>query len=320
MSSKPAVFPSDTVEENGNLLQVFLHRATIFPDKVALRFKVNGRFLGAYSWREWMARVRQTAMALYAAGVRKGDPVGILSENRPEWTFSDLGILSLGAVTVPIYPTSSAEDMRHVFEHAGLKAIFVSTPELYEKIRHLRTPSLSSGVICFSGECGGDVQSLASFGSIGGRFDQEHPGLYDSSVASVDADDLATIIYTSGTTGAPKGVMLSHRNLIANYQGSWQRIRIDETDSVLSFLPLSHIFERLAGYYYQAAYGVTIAYAESFLTVAEDILKVRPTIVVAVPRFYEKIYGRIMEEVKRAPMWKQHLADQLIQYGAPSHC
>ena len=315
MSVKPACFPPDNVEESGNIPQVFLQRASLFSSRVALRFKVKGAYSGCYSWREWMSIVRETALALYSIGVRKGDPVGILSENRAEWTFADLGIMSLGAVTVPIYPTSSAEDVRYILEHTGLKAIFVSAEELFQKIAGCRASFLSSGIICFS-EIGGEgVVSLSDFRKAGERLGREHPGLYDDCVRAVAGDDLATIIYTSGTTGAPKGVMLTHRNLIANYQGSWQRIRIDEKDSVLSFLPLSHIFERLAGYYYQAAYGVSIAYAESFVTVAEDIRKIRPTIVVAVPRFYEKIYARIMEEVKKAPAWKQRLFGWAVRIG-----
>ena len=315
MPLKPPAFPSDSVEENGNLLQAFVQRSLLFPTKVALRYKILGCYSGAHTWREWMKIVRETAMALYALGVRKGDRVCILSENRPEWTFADLAIMSLGAVTVPIYPTSAAQDIQYILEQTQLKALFVSTDELYQKIRECWESPFSSGVICFSAQSKKDAETMEGFRAKGAQFDLEHPGLYEACVGSVAADDLATIIYTSGTTGAPKGVMLTHRNLIANYQGSWQRIPISEKDSVLSFLPLSHIFERLAGYYYQAAYGVSIAYAENLTTVAEDLRKVRPTIVVAVPRFYEKIYARITEAVKNAPAWKQSLFEWAVRVG-----
>ena len=315
MAQKRSEFPSDCIEEHGNLLQVFLNRAQFFGSKKALFYKVQGEFAGSYSWQDWMKIVRETAMALHSLGIRKGDHVGILSENGPEWTFADLGILSLGGVVVPIYPTASLEDTRYIIEHADLKAIFVSTEEQYRKIEGFSSRFLPAGIILLTSEGLGDVPSLGTFREMGRRHEQCHSGLYDQCVKSVGPDDLATIIYTSGTTGAPKGVMLTHRNFIANYQGAFQRIQIDDRDSVLSFLPLSHVFERLGGYYYQAAYGVSIAYAGSHMTVAEDILKVRPTIVVAVPRFYEKTYARILEEVQKSPVWKQRLFKWAVRIG-----
>ena len=315
MPFKRSEFPSDSVEENGNLLQVFLQRATLFSKKVALRYKIRGRYSGTYTWQEWMMIVRETAMALHSLGIRKGDHVGILSENGPEWTFADLGILSLGAVTVPIYPTASLEDIRYIIDHADLKALFVSTEEQYRKIEGFKSKFLPAGIILFTPGGLGDVPVLGTFREIGRCHDLNHGDLYEQCVKGVGPDDLATIIYTSGTTGAPKGVMLTHRNFIANFQGSFQRIQINDRDSVLSFLPLSHVFERLAGYYFQAAYGVSIAYAENFMTVAEDIRRVKPTIVVAVPRFYEKTYARILEEVQKAPAWKQRFFKWSVRIG-----
>jgi len=315
MAQKRSGFLPDNVEENGNLIQVFQNRAKIFGSKKALFYKVRGEYTGSYTWHHWMKIVRETAMALHLLGIRKGDHVGILSENGPEWTFADLGILSLGAVTVPIYPTASLEDIRYIIDHADLKALFVSTEEQYRKIEGFKSKFLPAGIILFNPGDLGDVPDLAAFREMGRLHDLSHGELYEQCLKSVGPDDLATIIYTSGTTGAPKGVMLTHRNFIANYQGAFQRIQIDESDSVLSFLPLSHVFERLAGYYYQAAYGVSIAYAESFMTVAEDIRKVKPTIVVAVPRFYEKTYTRILEEVQKAPAWKQGLFNWSVRIG-----
>ncbi len=315
MAIKRSEFPPDCVEENGNLIQVFQDRARFFGAQKVLFYKIQGEYSGSYSWQEWMKIVRETALGLYSLGIRKGDHVGILSENRPEWTFADLGILSLGAVTVPIYPTASLEDIRHIIEHADLKALFVSSHEQYRKIEGFRSRFLPAGILLFDPGGPEDVPDLEKFRKMGRSYELTHAGLYEQCVKNVGPDDLATIIYTSGTTGAPKGVMLTHRNFIANYQGSFQRIQIDDHDSVLSFLPLSHIFERLAGYYYQAAYGVSIAYAESMMTVAEDIRKVRPTIVVAVPRFYEKTYARILEEVEKAPSWRQKLFHWAVRIG-----
>ncbi|MFA5158953.1 MAG: long-chain fatty acid--CoA ligase [Candidatus Omnitrophota bacterium] len=315
MAKKRSGFPPDCVEENGNLVQVFRNRARFFGSKKALFYKIRGEYTGFYSWRDWMKIVRETALALHLLGIRKGDHVGILSENGPEWTFADLGILSLGAVSVPVYPTASLEDIRYIINHADLKALFVSSEEQYRKIEGFKSKFLPAGIILFTPGDLKDVSTLRTFRKMGRCHDLNHGDLYEQCVRNVGPDDLATIIYTSGTTGAPKGVMLTHRNFIANYQGSFQRIQIDDRDSVLSFLPLSHVFERLAGYYYQAAYGVSIAYAENFMTVAEDIRKVRPTIVVAVPRFYEKIYVRILEQAQRAPIWKQRLFDWAVRIG-----
>ncbi|MEI7752117.1 MAG: long-chain fatty acid--CoA ligase [Candidatus Omnitrophota bacterium] len=315
MALKRSGFPPDFSEENGNLVQVFRNRARFFSSKKALYHKVQGEYTGSYSWQDWMKIVRETSMALHSLGIRKGDHVGILSENGPEWTFADLGIMSLGAVTVPIYPTASLEDIRYIIGHADLKALFVSTEEHYRKIEGFKARFLPAGIILFNAGGLGDVPTLGTFREMGRCHDLSHGDLYEQCVKAVGPDDLATIIYTSGTTGAPKGVMLTHRNFIANYQGAFQRIQIDDRDSVLSFLPLSHVFERLAGYYYQAAYGVSIAYAESFTTVAEDIRKVKPTIVVAVPRFYEKTYARILEEVQKEPDWKQRLFNWSVRIG-----
>ena len=315
MAIKRSEFPPDHVEENGNLVQVFQDRARFFGPKKALFYKVQGEYSGSYSWQEWMKIARETAMGLHLLGIRKGDNIGILSENRPEWTFADLGILSLGAVTVPIYPTASLEDIRYIIEHAGLKVLFVSSQEQYRKIEGFKSKFLPAGIIIFDSASWGDVPDMEKFRETGRSYDLDHAGIYEQCVENVGPDDLATIIYTSGTTGAPKGVMLTHRNLIANYQGSFQRVPIDDRDSVLSFLPLSHIFERLAGYYFQAAYGVSIVYAESMMTVADDIRKVHPTIVVAVPRFYEKTYARILEKAGEAPAWKQKFFHWAVRIG-----
>lgn len=318
MALKRPEFPADEIEENGNLPKVFLHRAGIYGDRTALRYKVDGEYRGAYSWREWMRNVRHVAMGLHELGVRKGDSVGIFSENCPEWTFADLGALSLGAVTVPVYPNASQEDIRHIIGHSGLKVLFVSTEEQLQKVLPFRDALCPDGLILFFPEGVSGVNTLDHLRDCGRRYELNQGDLYEICVSNVGPDDLATILYTSGTTGAPKGVMLTHRNFIANYQGSFQRIQIDDRDSVVSFLPLSHVFERLAGFYYMSAYGLTISYAESMATVAEDIKKVRPTIVTSVPRFYEKAHARIREEVSKAPKWKQRLFDWAVRIGTRS--
>ena len=315
MALKRPEFPPDCDEENSNIVQVLLRRAQLFGDKKALCCKSNGEYSHTYTWREWMKRVRETAMALYELGVRKGDMVGIFSENCPEWTFADLGALSLGAITVPIYPNSSDDDIRYIIEHARIRVLFVSDDQKFRRVQAFKESLLENGLIVFFPTTSREADRLTTFREKGWKLSQTCGDFYEQCVKSVGSDDLATIIYTSGTTGAPKGVMLSHRNLIANYQASFQHIQIDDRDSVLSILPLSHVFERLAGYYFQAAYGVSIAYAENMATVAEDIRKVRPTLVVAVPRFYEKMQARIYEAVAKAPWWRRNLFQWAMRIG-----
>lgn len=262
-----------------------------------------------------MRNVRDTALGLHALGIRKGDSVGILSGNCPEWTFADLGILSLGAVTVPIYPTASPDDTRHIISHAHLKAIFISTGSVFLTVRPFLAGLSAGRIILFCPGTTAGVLSLRDLMAKGRDVELNQGRVYESCVESVGPDDLATIIYTSGTTGPPKGVMLTHRNFISNYQGGYHRIQILETDSVLSFLPLSHVFERLVGYYFMAANGAVIWYAENMTTVADDILKVRPTVMIAVPRFFEKTYARILEEVRKAPAWRQAVFHWALRVG-----
>lgn len=300
MALKRRNFPFADIEKSGNLVQVFLNRAAFFGDKKALFYKVKGHSFESYSWQEWMQFVKETAMALYAMGIRKGDYVGILSENCPEWTFADLGCMSLGAITVPIYPTSSTEDIRYIIEHAKVKVVFVSNENQARKIQPFQSIFCTNAIIVFYTE-GMDAQvSFKKFLENGRSYEASHQGFYEQCVKGVGADDLATIIYTSGTTGKPKGVVLTHRNFIENCVGSHAYVPLGETDIVLSVLPLSHVFERVAGYYFAVMWGAHIAYAESLQTVEKDILFIHPTIVFTVPRFFEKAYSRILEASKKA--------------------
>ena len=320
-------------EEDLNLVQIFWDRAARYGSRTALLYKdrAGGPYL-PISWNEWGERVKKTALGLEALGVRKGDRVGILSENRPEWTFADLGILSLGAAGVPIYPTSSAQEIAYILENAGIEILFVSTAGQFEKIKETAGPNPKiRKLILFdrpAAPAGGPVSpaggpaspeekvlSLAELEEAGRRENLNNAGLYRQRVEAVRPGDLATIIYTSGTTGPPKGVMLTHRNFIFNYLGAREVIPVYEDDIALSFLPLSHVFERLAGYYYMLACGATIAYAENMQTVAEDMTIVRPTVAAAVPRFYEKVAARIHETVAAGPPLRKKIFEWAVGVG-----
>lgn len=296
-------------EADPNLVQIFLDRTRRYHSRRALLYKdrPGGSFVSC-TWSQWAELVRKTALGLNSLGVRKGDRVAILSENRPEWTMADLGILSLGAIAVPIYPTSSQKDIAYILENAGIEIIFVSNLLQFEKIQGLLGKGLRCAIL-FDPLRAGHAKAILwnQLLEMGRRENLNNSDLYSRLVQSVAPSDTATIIYTSGTTGPPKGVMLTHANFIANYIGAKEYIRLHDKDVALSFLPLSHVFERLAGYYFMIAHGATIAYAESMQTVAQDLPLIRPTVAAAVPRFYEKMYAGILEKVEAGTPLKKKL-------------
>ena len=202
--------------------------------------------------------------------------------------------------------------------------IFVSCLEQYERLCNLLDDCTTLKKVILFDECdlapSGDVSKLSQLIQRGEIHAQKNEGLYEALVNDVKPDDIATVIYTSGTTGPPKGVMLSHKNFIANYLSAHEIIPVDESDVALSFLPLCHVFERMAGYYFMAFHGAKIAYARSMQTVAEDIGVIRPTIAAAVPRFYEKIYGGIVERIESASPLTQKIFAWATSVGSKVVC
>jgi long-chain acyl-CoA synthetase len=250
------------------------------------------------------------SLALEGLGVRGGDRVALLSENRYEWPIVDLACLGLGAVTVPIYPTLTAPQCRLILANSEAKVVVVSSAAQLAKIREIATslPALEAVVQIDPGPLAGEREHgydvLLARGLETRRSD---PGRFERRARSVQAEDLATIIYTSGTTGDPKGAMLLHRNIASNVHACLEVVSIGPEDRCLSFLPLCHIFERMAGLYAMLAAGATIAYAQSLDTVAADAVEVRPTILCGVPRFYEKVYARVMEKVAHDPPLRRRI-------------
>lgn len=307
-------------EVNQNLIQIFLSQVAKYTSRTALLYKdkQRGRYQSV-SWTAWADYVEKTALALNAIGVRKGERVGILSENRPEWTYADLGILSLGAVNVPIYPTSTKQEIEYILKNAGIRILFVSCLSQLEKVTEfIAGKVMLEKIVVFDSlvTYPENTVSHEDFLEQGRREQLNNESRYEELVQAIDVEDVATLIYTSGTTGPPKGVMLTHGNFVSNYQGAREYIQITDRDISLSFLPLSHVFERLAGYYFMMAHGATIAYAENMQTVAEDMMTVRPTVAAAVPRFYEKVYAKINETVKAGPAIRQKIFDWALSVGA----
>ena len=269
------------------------------------KFTRPDRFLqkskGAYhpmSTEEFARRVRACAGALASMGVVRGDRVAILSYNRVEWAIADFACQLLGVADVPIYSTLPPDQVAYILQDSGAKAIFVENADQVAKLRGLTIRTIS-----FDPAEG--AESFEDFLKKGG----EPP------VVKVEPDDVATVIYTSGTTGVPKGVMLTQRNLVSNMLASAAAFDITPSDMILSFLPLSHVFERIFDYLF-FLWGTSIAYAEHVDKVAENLMEIRPTIMAAVPRFYEKVYSKIKKSVAEQKPWKQGLFEWARAVGA----
>src|SRR5207253_11346766 len=226
-----------------------------------------------------------------------GDRVASLARNRPEWAIAAFACLTAGLTDVPIYTTLPPDQIAYILKDSGAVAIFVSTKAQAGKIREIRSqlPGLKT-VIAFDETAGLTNKSITELEKRGTVSENTKSiDVYLEDAFRVKPDDLATIIYTSGTTGEPKGVMLTHDNIFSNVAVSRTKIPFAGADTALSCLPLSHIFERMGGHYLMFATGTSIAYAESIDTVPVNLQEVRPTIVLSVPRLYEKMYARILE-------------------------
>lgn len=304
--------------EPGTLNKLFFDAISQYNRPDALQVKSGGAYK-PISHGEVSLRVRRAALGLRSLGVKRGDRVAILSENRPEWAIADFASITTGLTDVPIYPTLPADQIAYMLKDSGSVAIFVSNKVQAEKIKQIRgvLPALKT-VIGFDEIPGLTDMSIAELEKRGAAGETaEATARYKSEALAVKPDDIATIIYTSGTTGDPKGVMLSHDNIYSNVAASRTAIPFGGHDVALSFLPLSHIFERMAGHYLMWATGTSIAYAESIDTVPANMQEVRPTLVLSVPRLYEKMYARVLETAltggflkRKIFFWARDVADR----------
>jgi len=272
----------------------------------------------AISSDEFRAAVEEASMGLRSLGIQKGDRAAIFSENRPEWAFADFATLCAAAVDVPVYATLTPQQVAYVLKDSGAKVVFVSTPALAAKVTEVRPqlPDLQH-VVRFDPDPVPGTMTLDELRAKGREALAADPEAVRTRAGEVKGDDLATLIYTSGTTGDPKGVMLTHSNLVSNVLAAEKAIPILRPDDVaLSFLPLCHSFERTCGHNFMLYSGVTIAYAESVEKVPENMLEVRPTVMCSVPRLYEKMYARVNERVAAGPPLRQKIFDWAIGVGA----
>ena len=261
--------------------------------------------------------VRALSLGLNGLGVQPGDRVAILSENRPEWAMADYATLCAGAWSVPFYPTLPAGQIAPLINDCEAKAIFVSTPEQLAKVQSIqsRCPSLAH-VILIEGEAP-PVPGFTTFHAVAERgrpMLEMSPGVFDQRAARVRPEDVATIIYTSGTTGEPKGAMLTHSNLVSNVVSGCQVLPFSSDAVALSFLPLSHVFERMIDYAYLHQHA-SIAYAESIEQLSANFREVNPHCFAAVPRVYEKVHAKILARVSAGSPLKRRLFDWAVAVG-----
>lgn len=282
----------------------------------ALSFKIGDGWhrLGGLDVIE---RVKRIALGLSRMGVKAGDRIAIISENRPEWSLTDLAILSLRAVNVPIYTTQAVEQIRYILEDSGARMLFVSGKKLYKHAENaIQSVERLEKLIFFEkdGQSAANGRSMTlddveAIGEKEGEIDN-----FEELLAQLATDDLATIIYTSGTTGEPKGVMLTHENFVSNVIAISKGLPISRNDRSLAVLPLSHIFER-AVFYVLCSNGVAIHYCASFDQIASHLQEVKPTIMTAVPRLFEQVYHKIVKKGKAAGGWKTSLFEWALGVG-----
>ncbi len=317
------------MEEIKRIFDIPVYQAKKYPQEVCFAGKEKGVWKTT-STAEYIRLSNLMSHGLRKLGIQPGDKVAIISNNRPEWNIVDMGTLQIGAVDVPVYATITEEDYKFIFNDAGVKLCFVSDLDLYTKVANIKShvPSLME-IYTFNDVAGAkswnEVLELGKEGN-----DADLKVIQDS----ITEKDLATLIYTSGTTGLPKGVMLSHQNLVENVKGSFPRLPVDNNCNGLSFLPLCHVYERMITYLYQTT-GVSLYYAESIETIKENIVEIKPHVFTAVPRLLEKVYDGIIKggteaggikasifkwavgltdsfEIGKHPSFQRKLADKLV--------
>lgn len=284
-------------DEPTTLVEVFEYVARVHQRSDTLNYKRDGRWVSISS-DEMLKRVRSIAGGLYSLGVRRGDRVAILSESRPEWTLADAGCMFAAAIDVPIYPTLMPPQVRYILKDCGARVLLIQNEAKFLEIREVLSECPAIEHVVFLEEPGSQVDrgiSLAELEKRGRSLEEQQPELISNIAHQLQEDDLATIIYTSGTTGEPKGVMLTHSNLVSNLIDSSGHLSFAKDDSALSVLPLSHVLERMAMYMY-LYHGMASYFGESLEAIGQNLREVKPTIFVGVPRIFEKIFARVKEK------------------------
>lgn len=293
--------------------------AALFKNRLALKYRKQGTLV-TLTYAAYYERALMVSRGLGKMGAKPGDRIAILSENRAGWVIADMGILCIGAVTVPIYPTNTPEQIEYTINHSGAKIVFVSGKFQYSKLLKVRSamPGLELVVSFerFLGDPALPVTTFYQLSEIDSPISADEKKYIEAGIDRIKPSDILTLIYTSGTTGVPKGVMLSHNNILTNTQYLTEQSGVvAEDDVLLSFLPLSHVLERTAGYYMAIRNGALLAFADSIEKVPENMLEIRPTVMVSVPRLFEKIYHRIFENAHQMSPIKRSLFHWAVDVG-----
>jgi len=285
-------------------------------ERPVLKHKIKDQWVGI-TYDELYRDTENFSLGLAALGIKRNDKIAIIAENRPEWVYADMAILSLGAVDVPLYPISIAETIEFILNNSEAVGVIVSNKFQLNKVLKIRNNcrNLRFVIVMNANEKEKDVFSFQDIQTKGLEFKRDHPNFFEESCRLSQENELCTIIYTSGTTGEPKGVMLSHKNIVSNIKAAHEILDIGETDVFLSFLPLCHIFERMGGYYTAFSCGATTAYAESIEKIASNMEEIHPTILTAVPRLFERMYSKIKRNVESQPANKQKIFNWAIELG-----
>lgn len=280
-----------------------------YPKTDMLTAKVNGNWT-PYSTREVVEMSDMFSRGLLVLGVKPGDKIAMISNNRPEWNIADIGILQTGAIDVPVYPTISENDYKFIFNDAEVKLCLVSDKALYDKVMLIKNevPTLKE---VYSFEQIPGVKNWKEILDAGMKGDQNEVEKIKSGISE---NDLATLIYTSGTTGTPKGVMLSHKNIVSNSYACMERLPVDQNARALTFLPVCHVYERMIHYLYMLR-GVSIYYAESMDTIGDNLKEVKPHVFSAVPRLLEKVYDKIVAKGNELSFPKKNLFNWALKLG-----
>jgi long-chain acyl-CoA synthetase len=298
--------------EINRVFDVMDNALEVFPRPDALAGKVDGQWI-TWSTEEYVRMARQISCGLLAMGFKKGDKIVTASNNRPEWNFLDMGMMQVGVVHVPIYPTLSEEETLFILKHSDARMVVVSDAALYKKFQKVLPEAPNIEKILTYNEVEG-AENWKKIVGLGEKYEKEYSEKFLEIKNSITSEELFTIIYTSGTTGVSKGVMLSHRNVVTNLKDALELLILDQTDKVLSFLPLCHVFERTVHYGYQLR-GYGIYYAENLGTIVQDLQDVKPGGFVAVPRIFEVMFDKIIAKGKALKGIKKQIFFWAVNLG-----
>lgn len=300
-----------------SLPKMFFSRVNKYGEKTVLRTKKDGKWKDI-SWNEFGKNVKNFALGLISLGIEKEDKVSILSWNRVEWVFADLGILSCGGIPVSIYASNTPKEVGYIISHSESKIVVVENDEQLKKVLQIKDElSMLKKIIIIDGKekyDGNDILNFNTISKLGEEFDKNNPTIFEERLNSVSEDDISMIIYTSGTTGPPKGALLTHKNILFVCESLSKILPIGENDTSLSFLPLAHALERIIFYLSIYSSGC-INFAENINTIAQNIVEVKPTVMVGVPRVFEKIYNGVITSVENSSKLKRKIFWWSVKIG-----